>query len=419
MKSLNGMPDIYYQKDCVGGEPSHLLLWAGREPLGASSGRNMAKWGRARVFSAQTGKVSEQYAVGDMLAADVFTVDGRLLIPKGTLLTDAIYRQILKWEEIGILTGQKPKAVTGAGLEMQYESLKKVGQEQVLFQHSIETVRDVFLDMREGHGFNEGAIRDTTAEIVSSIARDEKIGLRLSRLWDTDDYTLHHSVDVCLLSTMIGMSLGLSKAELESLAVGAILHDIGKIYIPDEILNKRGKLTDEEFALIRTHPEAGMKVFQESGVRLPEEQMACILQHQEWCNGKGYPNGLRYAQIHLFARIVAVADVYSALTTNRSYRGRLDHINAVSIISSSARDHLDKHIVFVFIDRLRDLMLNTRVRLSTGEEGYVVQFYEDSPLQPTVLVTETADGRKLVSPYLIHLKEKTDVFIQQVLFGKI
>ncbi|MBC9786161.1 HD-GYP domain-containing protein [Heliobacterium chlorum] len=362
-------------------------------------------------------KVSEQYNVGEELAKDVFTVDGRLLIPKGTFLTDAIYKQILKWEEIGILTGQKPKAVES--LTDQFEALKRVKQEQVLFEQSIETVRDVFIDMREGHGFNEEAIRNTASNMVSAIAKDEKLGLRLSRLWESDDYTLHHSVDVCLLSTMIGMNLGLSGDEIQSLAAGAILHDIGKINIPDAILNKKGKLTDEEFKIIKSHPEAGLKIFQDSGIPLPEEQKCCILQHQEWCNGRGYPNKLKYAEIHLFARIVAVADVYSALTTNRAYRSRMDHIHAVDILNKDSTDHLDKHIVYTFMNRLRDLMLNTRVRLSTGDEGYVVQFYQESPLQPTVLVTDTVHGEKLVSPYLVHLKEKTDIFIEQVLYGKI
>ncbi|WP_170270541.1 HD-GYP domain-containing protein [Heliorestis acidaminivorans] len=360
--------------------------------------------------------LSNRYKAGDILDIDVYTLTGRLLIPKDTVLTETIFQQILKWEDTGVLAGKKRRD------NKQPNSLNhtsKQAQNQLLFQQSIETVRDVFLDFREGHGFNEQKIRHTTNNLVTQIVQDEKVGLRLSRLWDSDDYTLHHSVDVCLLSTMIGLNLGLTESELQVLATGAILHDIGKIHIPLEVLNKKGKLDEEEYRLIKKHPEIGMSLFEEQNLSLSHEESCCILQHHEWCNGEGYPYKLKYAKIHLYARIIAVADVYSALTTNRSYRGRLDHIRATDILTNQARDHLDKHIVFVFLDRLRDLMLNTRVRLSNGVEGYVVQFYDNAPLQPTVLVTENEGGEKIVSPYLIHLKERTDLMIERVLYGNI
>lgn len=97
--------------------------------------------------------------------------------------------------------------------------------------------------------------------------------------------------------------------------------------------------------------------------------------------------------------------------------GRLHH--SVDILIHQSKDHLDKHIIFVFMDRLRDLMLNIRVRLSTREEGYVVQFYEDSPLQPSVLITDDVNGQKVISPFLVHLKETPTIFIERVLHSKI
>ncbi|MDD2421357.1 MAG: HD-GYP domain-containing protein, partial [Heliobacteriaceae bacterium] len=132
------------------------------------------------------------------------------------------------------------------------------------------------------------------------------------------------------------------------------------------------------------------------------------------CNGTGYPVGLKYADIHLFARIVAVADISSALTTRRAYRERLNLYRATDILRNEFKGFLDKHIVFVLMDRLHDLLLNNRVCLSSGEVGCVIQFFEDAPLHPLVLVTNDKEGRMLVSPYLLNLRETTEVFVERV-----
>ncbi|MDD2421246.1 MAG: HD-GYP domain-containing protein [Heliobacteriaceae bacterium] len=350
-------------------------------------------------------KVSPHYRRGEILATNIFTKDGRLLVPEGTVLTPVIYQDIINWEAIGIIAAPKSPV----------HGLKKEKPEQILFRRSLETVRNVFIAFRHGQGFQEECIRETTTDIVSAVTEDEQVSLRLSRLWDSDDYTLHHSVDVSLLSTMIGLNLGLTRKELESLATGAILHDIGKIFVPNELLNKKGRLTDPEFAIIKNHTKDGVAALQQSGTRLPTEQLLCILQHHEKCDGTGYPQGLKYAKIHLFARIIAVADIYSALTTNRAYRRRLDHYQAVDILWIQSKTGLDKHIVHVFMERLRAMMLNTWVRLSTGEEGYVVQFHEEAPLRPTVMLTHNYQGQVIVSPYLVDLREKPPIFIEQVL----
>ncbi|MTV49036.1 HD domain-containing protein [Heliobacillus mobilis] len=415
--------------------------------------------------------ISRHYNVGDELGHDIFSLKGRLLIPKGTVITERIYQQILKWEEIGMLTSktaedsdestdeEQPSQVgvsvsvrrptsdsqasePGATIpvekppsgkidsisesgdksqEVLYEkflSLKKSKQEEKLFQESIETVRDVFMDIRQGNGFQEEPVRKMTSDIVDTVVKDEKVSLRLSRLWDLDDHILHHSVDVCLLSTMIGINLGVSGDDLRRLATGAILHDVGKIYIPKSVLNKQGPLTERETELLKKHPVFGVKYFQDKESMLSKEEYFCILHHHEKCSGNGYPQGLQYAQIHLFARIVAVADVYSMATSNFGHHDKVDQLHAVDILAKEMTDYLDKHIVHVFVDRMRDLMLNTKVRLNTGEEGYVVKFYIDSPLLPTILLTDDKDGRKVVSPYLVHLRERPDMFIKQVLREK-
>ncbi|MBM7867667.1 HD domain-containing protein [Heliobacterium gestii] len=368
--------------------------------------------------------LSKQYRVGDVLRQDVYSLQGHLLIPRGTQVSERLFAQIRKWEEIGLLVDKasapRPRSspeAKGDGEETAQLLQEKNQEAAHLYHAAIETVRDVFLDIREGHVFNQKAVQEQAADIVSSVIHDEKVGFRLNRLWEADDYTLHHSVDVCLLSILIGLNLGMERQELEELAVGAILHDVGKIYIPRSVLNKKSALNGKEFEMIKKHPVFGVKYFQETGMDLTDAQLYCVLQHHEHCDGTGYPQGLRYPRIHLYARVVAVADVFSALTAERPHRASMDQLHAVDILCRQSRSHLDLHIVSVLIERLRELLLHMRVRLSTGDEGYVVDFLESSPLQPTVLVTQDAFGRKVVSPYLVHLRHEKELSLQEILPG--
>ncbi|MZP31062.1 HD domain-containing protein [Heliobacterium undosum] len=369
--------------------------------------------------------LSKRYGVGDVLKQDVYSLQGHLLIPRGAMISERLMAQIHKWEEIGVLIDKVPSSGSrnaqepeSDGEDICFLPRRKSKEEDVLYHQAIETVRDVFLDIRAGHVFNQQAVQERASAIVSSVIHDEKVGFRLNHLWQADDYTLHHSVDVCLLSTLIGLSIGMDREELNELAAGAILHDVGKIYIPRSILNKKGALSNREYETIKKHPVFGVKYFQETGMDLSDAQLYCILQHHEHCDGTGYPQGLRYPRIHLFARIVAVADVFSALTAGRPHRAPMDQLHAIDILCRESRSHLDMHIVSILINRLRDLLLHTRVRLNTGDEGYVVDFFESSPLRPTVLVTQDAFGRKVVSPYLVHLRQEQELSLQEILSGK-
>ncbi|MBN1824310.1 MAG: response regulator [Endomicrobiales bacterium] len=150
-----------------------------------------------------------------------------------------------------------------------------------------------------------------------------------------DNYTVGHTERVSQFALVVGYRLGLSTEEIDALRKGGILHDIGKIAIPDSILNKPGRLTPEEFDTIRTHPDRGEKICKP--LNSVQSALKIVRHHHEKMDGSGYPDGLREDQIPVIARIMSIVDVYDALTTTRSYRAALSHDIAMSILEEEAR----------------------------------------------------------------------------------
>lgn len=166
-----------------------------------------------------------------------------------------------------------------------------------------------------------------------------------------DYHTYTHSVNVCVFGLALGQRLGLSRDELLLLGTGLLLHDIGKSTVDDAILNKRGRLTDEEWQVMRGHPEAGARILEDVGGVDPRA-MAVVLQHHEKCSGKGYPKGLSDPDIHLYAKIGALADVFDALTTQRSYKEALDAFPAMRIMQNEMMQDFQPRLFREFIRML-------------------------------------------------------------------
>src|SRR3990170_2344028 len=161
-----------------------------------------------------------------------------------------------------------------------------------------------------------------------------------------DSYTRGHSERVHKISVMIATAMGLSKKEIENISWAAILHDVGKIGVSDEILTKPGRLTNEEYDIVKTHPEKGYLIMKH--IEHIQDALPGILYHQERYDGNGYPKGLKGKDIPLYARIIAIADTYDSITSSRAYRACNTHINALKVINKISGTQLDSEIVRVF-----------------------------------------------------------------------
>ncbi len=246
--------------------------------------------------------------------------------------------------------------------------------------------------------------------IIDEIFSNEEITINLSNLKSVDEYVFQHSVNCCILSIVCGIYLGFNKVRLVELGIGALLHDIGKNLISQEILNKPGELTSEEFELVKKHTILGYEALK----RIPNitETSACVaLYHHERYDGTGYPTGKKAQNIHVYAKIVAVADVFDAITSDRVYGTKEDPYKAMEYILNSIGTHFDKEIVRVFLKSVGYYPRGLNVVLSTGEYGLVTRRDRDLP---TIRVLIDKQRRPIKGYYEIDLKKNPKVRILDI-----
>ncbi|PWK16328.1 HD-GYP domain-containing protein [Tumebacillus permanentifrigoris] len=253
-------------------------------------------------------------------------------------------------------------------------------------------------------------IRDMFDMILSEMKSKPNATFHLSNIYSTDNFLYHHSVNVSIIAMAIGMEMGLTQKQLLDLGVGTLLHDVGKLSLPQEILNKPGRLTPEEFSVIKQHPMLGYEILrQQDDISLLSSHVA--LQHHEKIDGTGYPRGLKGDEIHIYARITAVADVYEALTANRVYRkGALPHL-ALELLLGSCGTHFQTDIVQKFLKTIAIYPIGMTVVLSSGEEGVVTAVQSNHPQRPTVRVLRNASGEDICNPYELNLMDHLTTMI--------
>lgn len=197
-----------------------------------------------------------------------------------------------------------------------------------------------------------------------------------------DDMTYMHSMNVALICHMFGSWLGLTKSESDVLVTCGLLHDIGKLQIPSEIISKPGKLTDEEFDLIRSHPHLGYKILQSKD--LDNRVKLAALQHHERYNGSGYPKHLKGSEISNFSAIVAIADVYDAMTSNRVYRKGICPFTVIATLEHE-KDLYEPSLLYLFMRRTIEAYVNTEVLLTNNEKGKIVLLNQNHLSRPVVI----------------------------------
>ena len=238
--------------------------------------------------------------------------------------------------------------------------------------------------------------------IIGELSDNRNIMVNMLDLCSYDSYTYSHSLNVAILSIILGMVMNLSTKDMVSLGTGALLHDIGKVFIDKSILQKKGKLTNEEFDVIKTHPRMGYDYIM-SQYYFPVKHCRAILEHQEKYDGSGYPFKKAGDQISIYGRIAAVADVYDALTSKRCYRDALPANEAVEYIMGGSGSQFDPKVVKAFTQRIAPYPMGTSVQLSNGWKGLVVENYPSYCLRPKIRVYEQ-DGFA-VTPFEISLKD--------------
>ena len=259
----------------------------------------------------------------------------------------------------------------------------------------------MFQEARMGKAIEAEAAAPLVEEISNSVLRNPGALISLARLKTADDYTFMHSVAVCALMIALARQLGLDEQQTREAGMAGLLHDLGKAMIPLEILNKPGKLTDEEFALVKTHPAEGHKLLL-GGTGINEISKDVCLHHHEKVDGSGYPKGLSGDSMSLYAKMGAVCDVYDAVTSNRPYKAGWDPAESIKRMAEWT-GHFDATVFQAFVKSLGIYPIGSLVRLASGKLGVVTEQGEQSLLKPKVKVFFSTRSQAYIKPETIDL----------------
>ena len=268
-----------------------------------------------------------------------------------------------------------------------------------------QAVTSMFLEARMGNTVDAAGAGKLVQDISDSVARNASALISLARLKTADDYTYMHSVAVCAMMIALARQLGLDERQVRDAGEAGLLHDMGKALLPIEILNKPGKLTDEEFSIVRKHPELGFQLLQGSA-GVSDISLDVCLHHHEKMDGNGYPKGLDGDRISLFAKMGAVCDVYDAITSNRPYKEGWDPAESMRKMGQWADGHFDPVVFQAFAKSLGIYPVGSLVRLTSGLLGVVTQQNPNALTTPVVKAFFATKTLERILPVDLDLSER-------------
>ncbi len=271
------------------------------------------------------------------------------------------------------------------------------------YDRGVATMRDVETQVKLGRLFEVGPLQNLVNGLLESLLTDPAAVLGLTAIKSHDDYTLNHSINVCILSLSLGASLDLDEDSLRSLGLSALLYDLGKVRIPEDILSKEGALTADEWQIIKGHAIEGANLLKR--IQLVDQMpMIVAYEHHQRHDLQGYPDGGVVQEQHLFSKIVALCDAYDAMTTSRPFRREIRPDKALAVLMQGRGKAYDPSVTKSLVAMLGIFPMGAVVRLSDASTAVVFRINRDDLLCPRVKVLIDAEGRWIEEPILVDLR---------------
>ncbi len=251
------------------------------------------------------------------------------------------------------------------------------------YKNTIDSFKNTFLNVKVGKKIIINELNDSLSPLVDDIITSNNILGRLRQIEVNDEYTYKHSINVSLIATMISKWMGFSNYELYDIALAGLLHDIGKSKVPVEILNKPSKLSKDEYEIMKRHTQYGYEILKNTS-GIDESITLGALEHHERLDGKGYPLGLSGDKIHTYAKIIAVADIYDAMTSTRVYKEKVSPFKVAELIFQDSFGILDPIIANTFLKNIFTFYVGNIVKLNNDQIGTVVLVNKSNPTRPLV-----------------------------------
>lgn len=324
---------------------------------------------------------------GAVVSRSVRTPAGELLVPCGTRVDEGVRAVLAQWG-ISEVYVRPSKAAAGAGETAAHRAAQVPEAVAQAYAQAVASMAEAMERVRRAEPVDLRALGVDCGQAALLIAEEPEVVSYLHLLDSGHDYTFQHSIRVGVLTALLARWLGLSSTDRSEAAIAGVLHDVGKARVPQEILDKPGPLSPAELEAARAHSLSGHELLRPAfGTASPPARVA--LEHHERVDGSGYPRGLRGSQCLLASRIVAIADVYDAMTSDRVYRDRQPEHAALSDLLESGFSRLDPRLARVFVERLVYRTLGRLVRLSNGQVGRVVFVHRTAPGRPILAVGGT------------------------------
>lgn len=311
---------------------------------------------------------------GVQIAEDIYNESGVLIVAENMILDENTINRIanLGFTRVKVYENNDDMIVV-SGTELF----------RAQYIDNVETVKSILHDISTGKDVGQDRVNHATDSIIFRINENRDIVNCVNDMHDSEEYLYTHSVNVSLLSMLIGKWLKYDYNRIKALVTSAFLHDIGKVKIAPEILNKPDRLTAQEYEEVKNHPSHGIKIV-EKMPEMNDDILKGILMHHEREDGSGYPFGLKGHQIHPFAKIIAVADIYDAMTSNKAYRKMICPFDVIESIEKDYFGILDQRVVFIFLHNIASYYIGNFVKLSNGDIGEIIYINQNNVSKPII-----------------------------------